>query len=85
MTNIFFPIIFLQFVRKVQYASHIVETDTVEVSHSNVPLSFPNVEPHVFRSTETTVIPKSTLGRGNVHSVSRFVTSIVYYVNLARH
>ena len=33
-------------------------------SHSNVPLSFPNVEPRVFWSTGTTVIPKSTLGKG---------------------
>ena len=47
-------------------------------SHSNVPLSFPNVEPHIFWSTETTVIPKSTLGKRENHtSVSRFVTSIV--------
>ena len=29
--------------------------------------SLPNVEPRVFWSTETTVIPKSTLGRGNRH------------------
>ena len=32
-------------------------------SHSNVPLSFPNVEPRIFWSTEMTVIPKSTLGK----------------------
>ena len=49
-------------------------------SKSNVPLSFPNVELHVFWSTETTVIPKSTLGKRENHtSVSRFVTSIVAY------
>ena len=47
-------------------------------SHSNIPLSSPNVEPHIFWSTETTVIPKSTLGKRENHtSVSRFVTSIV--------
>ena len=38
-------------------------------SHSNVPLSFPNVEPRVFRSTETTVIPKSALGKGKITQV----------------
>ena len=47
-------------------------------SHSNVPLSFPNVEPRIFWSTETTVKPKSTLGKRENHtSVSRFVMSIV--------
>jgi len=35
-------------------------------SHSNVPLSFPNVEPHVFWCTEMTAIPKSTLGKGEI-------------------
>ena len=35
-------------------------------SHSNMPLSFPNVEPHIFWSTETTVIPKLTLGKGKI-------------------
>ena len=38
-------------------------------SHSNVPLSFPNVEPRIFWSTETTVIPKSTLGKGKITQV----------------
>ena len=62
-----------------QYPSQIVETDTVSYefspnfltfshslyfcSHSNVPLSFPNVESRTFWSTETTVTPKSTLGK----------------------
>ena len=36
-------------------------------SQSNVPLSFPNVEPRVFWSTEMTANPKSTLGRGKSH------------------
>ena len=43
-------------------------------SHSNVPLSFPSVEPRVFWSTGTTVIPKSTLGKGKRTQV---FTSIV--------
>ena len=38
-------------------------------SHSNVPLSFPNVEPRVFWSTEMTAIPKSTLGKGEITQV----------------
>ena len=38
-------------------------------SHSNIPLSSPNVEPHIFWSTETTVIPKSTLGKGKITQV----------------
>ena len=38
-------------------------------SHSNVPLSFPNVEPRIFWSTETTVIPKSTLGKEKITQV----------------
>ena len=48
-------------------------------SHLHLPLSFRNVEPGVFWSSETTVIPKSTLGKGKItqSSVSRFVTSIV--------
>ena len=37
--------------------------------HSNVPLSFPNVEPRIFWSTETTVIPKSTLGKEKIMQV----------------
>ena len=49
-------------------------------SHSNVPLSFPNVEPRVFWSTETTVISKSTLGKRENHTnVSRFGMSIVVH------
>ena len=46
-------------------------------SHSNVPLSFPNVEPRVFWSTEMTAIPNQHWGGENHTSVSRFVTSIV--------
>ena len=38
-------------------------------SHSNEPLSFPNVEPRVFWSTEMTVIPKSALGKGKITQV----------------
>ena len=38
-------------------------------SHSNVPLSFPNVELRIFWSTEMTVIPKSTLGKGKITQV----------------
>ena len=33
-------------------------------SHSKVPISFPSVEQRLFWSTETTVIPKLTLGKG---------------------
>ena len=36
-------------------------------SQSNAPLSFPNVEPRVFSSTQMTANPKSTLGRGKSH------------------
>ena len=47
-------------------------------SHSNMPLSFPNVDPRIFWSTETTVIPKSTLGNGKITQVFQdIVTSIV--------
>ena len=46
-------------------------------SHSNVPLSFPNVEPSVFWSTEMTANPNQHWGGENHTSVSRFVTSIV--------
>ena len=66
-----------------QYSSQIIETKPVFLnfweilyihsshlcSHSNVPLSFPSVEPRVFWSTETTVIPKSTLGKGKITQV----------------
>ena len=38
-------------------------------SHLNLPLSFPNVEPRVFWSSETTVIPKSTLGKEKITQV----------------
>ena len=46
-------------------------------SHSNVPLSFPNIEPSVFWSTEMTANPNQHWGRENHSSVSRFMTSIV--------
>ena len=36
-------------------------------SHSNVPLSFPNVEPSVFWSTEMTANPNQHWGRGKSH------------------
>ena len=36
-------------------------------SHSNVPLSFPNVEPRVFWSTEMTAIPNQHWGGGKSH------------------
>ena len=64
---------------RLQYSSQIVETDTVSLEFSGkflrflpltllfslswCALSLPNVEPRVFWSTETTVIPKSTLGK----------------------
>ena len=35
-------------------------------SHLNVPLSFPNVEPRVFWSTEMTAIPESTSGKEEI-------------------
>ena len=38
-------------------------------SLTNVSLSFPNVKPCIFWSTETTVIPKSTLGKGKITQV----------------
>ena len=45
-------------------------------------LSFPNVEPCTFWSTEMPVIPKSTLGKHKCTqvfvSISRFLTSIVH-------
>ena len=68
------------------YSSQIVEVETVSLElifskisyiYSNVPLSFPNVEPCVFWSTEMTVVPKSTMGKRKYTSVSRFLTSIV--------
>ena len=46
-------------------------------SQLNVPLSFPNVEPRIFWSTEMTAIPNQHWGGENHTSVSRFVTSIV--------
>ena len=51
-------------------------------SHSNVPLSFPNVEPIVFWSTKMTANPNQHWGGENHTSVSRFVTRIVYYQKL---
>ena len=38
-------------------------------SHSNVPLSFPNVEPHILWGIEMTAIPKSILGKGEIAQV----------------
>ena len=38
-------------------------------SHLNLPLSFLNVEPRVFWSSEMTVIPKSTLEKGKITQV----------------
>ena len=57
------PYVFLEFL-KMSYihSSHLS-------SHSNVQLSFPNVEPRTFWSTETTVIPNSTLGKGKIPEV----------------
>ena len=46
-------------------------------SHSNVPLSFPNIEPSVFWSTKMTANPNQHWGEENHTSVSRFVTGIV--------
>ena len=46
-------------------------------SHSNVPLSFPNVVPSVFWSTEMTANPNQHWKGENHTSVSRFVTRIV--------
>ena len=54
-------------------------------SHSNVPLSFPNVELRVFWSTETTVIPKSTLGKGKSHKCFKicdeYCSSLTYWLD----
>ena len=46
-------------------------------SHSDVLLSFPNVEPSVFLSTEMTANPNQHWGGENQTNVSTFVTSIV--------
>ena len=46
-------------------------------SPSDVPLSFPNVKPSVFWSTEMTANPIQHWGGKNHSSVSRFVTRIV--------
>ena len=46
-------------------------------SHSNVPLSFPNVEPSVFWSIEMTANPNQHWGGKNHTRVSRFVTRII--------
>ena len=45
-------------------------------SYSNMPLSFPNVEPSVFWSTEMSANPNQHWGGKNYTSVSRFVTRI---------
>ena len=45
-------------------------------------LSFPNVQPRVFWSTETTVIPKATSWKGKRVRVLRFLTSILSIVDL---
>ena len=65
--------------RDLQYSSQIVETDTTwpefcrkfltstlraSVLTQMCPAPSPILTPHVFWSTETTVIPKSTLGKG---------------------
>ena len=47
-------------------------------SHSNVPLSFPNVEPRVFWSTGMTAIPKSTLGKAKVKQVFQELWPLLY-------
>ena len=46
-------------------------------SHSNVPLSFPGVEPTVFWRTKMTASPNQHWGGENNPRVSRFVTRIV--------
>ena len=46
-------------------------------SHSNVPLSFPNVELSIFWSTEMTANPNQLWGGENHTSVSRFVMRTV--------
>ena len=50
-------------------------------SHSNVPLSFPNVEPSVSWSTEMTANPNQHWEGENHTTVSRFVTRIVVTPN----
>ena len=47
-------------------------------AHSNMPLSFPNVETSVFWSTEMTANTNQHWGGKNHTSVSRFVTRIVF-------
>ena len=49
-------------------------------SHSNMPLSFPNVEPRVFWSTEITAIPESTLGKGQITQVFQDLRQVLYLV-----
>ena len=51
-------------------------------SHSNVPLSFPNVELSVFWTTEMTANPNQHRGGKNHTNVSRFVMSIVAHMVL---
>ena len=75
-----------------QYSSQIVETGAICLEFSpnflhslltplfslKCALSFPNVEPHVFWSTETTVIPKSTLGKGKITPEFQDLWQVLY-------
>ena len=73
-----------------QYSSQIVETGAIclEFSpnflHSLLTPSFSlkcaplNVEPRVFWSTETTVIPKSTLGKGKITPEFQDLWQVLY-------
>ena len=49
-------------------------------SHSNVPLSFPNVEPHILWGTEMTAMPKSILGKGEIAQVFQDLWWVLYLV-----
>ena len=87
-------ILAVQYSVDLQYSSQIVETGAFVLnflqisyihtshlcSHSDVPLSFPNVEPSVSWSTEMTANPNQHLGGKNHTSVSRFVTRIAILV-----
>ena len=53
-------------------------------SHSNVPLSFPNVEPSIFLEHWNDCKPKSTLGRGKSHKCFKIVTRIVGSINVSQ-
>ena len=84
-------ILAVQYSVDLQYSSQIVETGAFVLnflqisyihashlcSHSNVPLSFPSVEPSVFWSTEMTANPNQHWGGKNHTNLSRFVTRIV--------